>query len=274
MLECLTSLAVAATATEHVDIGSCVLQLPLRRPAAVAKQAASLQILSGGRLLLGLGVGSHRGEYEAAGVAYPHRGRLLDEAMASLRQDWAGPAQGSDRSRYRQLPEPTPIPLWVGGSSPAARRRAAAGGDGWVPLFLTPSDYRAGLEQLAAEVRAAGRPSGSVTPAVVVFVHVAARSGRQGTVPPERRAREAGTQWLSELYGIPPHAFAPFLVAGTAEQCLEQIEAYRAAGAVHVVTMAAGDRPLEHFAELLGARRPGAARAWAAHRPELVEVPG
>jgi alkanesulfonate monooxygenase SsuD/methylene tetrahydromethanopterin reductase-like flavin-dependent oxidoreductase (luciferase family) len=136
---------------------------------------------------------------------------------------------------------------------------------------LSPTDYRASLERLVEEAETAGRPPGAVTPAVVVFVRVTQAPGRATTA--ERRARDEGTRWLSELYGIPPRAFDPFLVAGTAERCLDQIEAYRAAGAAHVITMAAAERPIEHFAELLGAWRPGGSPARAEHRPDLVEVP-
>src|ERR1700722_7348693 len=77
--ECLSTLAIAAAATRRPRLGTCVLQLPLRHAAAVAKQATALQLLSGGRFTLGLGVGSHRGEYERAGVDFHRRGRLMDE---------------------------------------------------------------------------------------------------------------------------------------------------------------------------------------------------
>ena len=117
-----------------------MLQLPLRRPAAVAKQATALQLLSGGRFVLGLGVGIHEGEYERAGVDFHRRGRLMDEGVADLRAAWGGP--GGPGSEYVQEPASPPVPLWFGGSSAAARRRAAAVGDGWVPLFLSSGRVR------------------------------------------------------------------------------------------------------------------------------------
>jgi alkanesulfonate monooxygenase SsuD/methylene tetrahydromethanopterin reductase-like flavin-dependent oxidoreductase (luciferase family) len=84
--ECLTTLAVAAATTRRPTLGSCVLQLPLRHPPAVAKQATALQLLSGGRFILGLGVGSHEREYERAGVDFHHRGRLMDQGISALRE--------------------------------------------------------------------------------------------------------------------------------------------------------------------------------------------
>ncbi|HEX4082654.1 MAG TPA: LLM class flavin-dependent oxidoreductase [Acidimicrobiales bacterium] len=271
MLECLTTLTVAATATTRAMLGSCVLQLPLRQPAAVAKQAAAIQLLSGGRFVLGVGVGRHRGEYEMAGVDFSRRGRLLDDGLAELRRAWD--SAGDAAVPYRQEPAAPPVPVWVGGSSDAARRRAATSADGWVPLFLAPTELASSLEQLRAEVAAAGRPAAAVTPAVVVMVAV----GR------ERKVHERGTRWLSSLYGIPPKAFDRHLVAGPAEHCASRLDEYVDAGAEHVVVMVADDRPLDHFAELVGALRPavppgpagdGVVRPDLADpvRPDLVEV--
>jgi hypothetical protein len=89
VLECMTALTIAATATERALLGSCVIQLPLRQPATVAKQAASNQQLSGGRFVLGVGVGSHVGEYEQAGIDYHTRGRRLDDGIADGKAEYA-----------------------------------------------------------------------------------------------------------------------------------------------------------------------------------------
>ncbi len=88
-LECMVVLAVAATATERAILGTCVVQLPLRQATAVAKQAATLQTLTQGRVILGVGVGSHVGEYDQAGIDYHARGRLLDAGIAELRRSWS-----------------------------------------------------------------------------------------------------------------------------------------------------------------------------------------
>lgn len=236
MLECLTALSVAALATERCAIGSCVVQVPLRSPASLAKQATALQVLSGGRLVLGVGSGSHPGEYEAAGVDYARRGPLLDEGLDAMRRFWAGDGTGD----YRQLPAPSPVPVWVGGSSAAARRRAATKADGWVPLFLGPDELATQIGLLRREVTDAGRDPAAVTPAAVVPV----------CVGPADRARDEGARWLSSLYGIPPKAFARHLVAGPATQCAGHVRRYLDAGARHVVVMVAADDVVEHFSSL------------------------
>ena len=241
MGESLTTLAVAAVATSRPTLGTCVLQLPLRRPDAVAKQATALQLLSGDRFVLGLGVGIHEGEYERAGVDYHRRGRLLDEGVARLRAAWG--ATGERDSEYVQEPASSAVPLWFGGSSDVARRRAAAVGDGWVPLFLDPDQYAAGLEALGRETADAGRAPGAVAAAVVVFA----------CVGDDDEAPARGAAWLSHLYRLPPKAFRRHLVAGSPETCAAALQCYADAGADHIVVMVAGSPAVEHFALLRAA---------------------
>ena len=239
--EAMTTLTVAAIATRRPMLGTCVLQLPLRQPPAVAKQATAIQLLSGGRFVLGLGVGSHEGEYVRAGVDYHRRGELMDAGIASLRQAWA--SADDPQAAYRQEPAAPRIPIWIGGSSEAARHRAATVADGWVPLFLTADEYGPALQELRREIEAAGRPADDVEAAVVVFARVGDRD----------EATESGCRWLSELYGIPAKAFERHLVSGTAGDVADRVAAYRDAGAEHVALYVTDDRPLHQFEALVGA---------------------
>jgi alkanesulfonate monooxygenase SsuD/methylene tetrahydromethanopterin reductase-like flavin-dependent oxidoreductase (luciferase family) len=250
-LEPLTALTVAATATTQAVLGTCVVQLPLRRASAVAKQAASLQTLTGGRFVLGVGVGSHAGEYQQAGVDYHERGRILDEGIAELRRCWAtgdGPPVGDVAAggphRYRQLPAPAAVPVWVGGSSEAALRRAALRADGWMPLFLNPLEYRHALERLAKETDRAGRPADAVTPSIVLFVSVD---------DDPAQARRRGTGWMSSLYGIPAKAFDRHLVSGTADEVAAVMDEFRTQGARHVAVYVTDDQPIEQFERVVAA---------------------
>ncbi len=236
--ECMTTLAVAATSTRRVTLGTCVLQLPLRHPVEVAKQATALQLLSGGRFILGLGVGSHAGEYERAGVDFHQRGRLMNEGIAAMREAWT-----DGDHRYIQDPASDPVPLWIGGSSVAARRRAATVGDGWVPLFIAVDDYGAALQALRQETIGAGRRADAVEAAVVVFVRV-------GT---EGEAHQQGAEWLSNLYGVPAKAFDRYLVAGPSEACAAELAKFVTAGAQHVVVMVAGNDAVQQFGYLRSA---------------------
>jgi alkanesulfonate monooxygenase SsuD/methylene tetrahydromethanopterin reductase-like flavin-dependent oxidoreductase (luciferase family) len=239
--EALTTLAVAAVTTTRPLLGTCVLQLPLRPPSVVAKQATALQLLSGGRFVLGLGVGSHEPEYVRAGVDFRRRGQLMDEGVAGLRRAWAAPEDGT--ADYVQVPASPPVPLWFGGSSDAARQRAAAMGDGWVPLFLAPDEYGAALATLRRETAEAGRDPENVQAGVVVFACV----GDDDEAPVQ------GAHWLSELYRLPPKAFQRHLVAGSPETCATALGRYADAGARHILVMVAGSPAVEHFGLLRAA---------------------
>jgi alkanesulfonate monooxygenase SsuD/methylene tetrahydromethanopterin reductase-like flavin-dependent oxidoreductase (luciferase family) len=238
--ECLTTLTIAAAATRRPTLGSCILQLPLRHPAAVAKQVTALQHLSGGRFILGVGVGSHEAEYVRAGVDFHRRGRLIDEGLAVIRDAWA---TDQPAGTYRQEPSSPKVPVWIGGSSVAARRRAAAVGDGWAPLFLTADDYGTALRALRRETEEAGRDPDAVEPAMVVF----ARVGDEESAAPH------GAQWLSDLYGVPAKAFDRYLVAGPPEACAASLIRYVEAGARHLIVMVAGTGAVHHFSQVRSA---------------------
>jgi alkanesulfonate monooxygenase SsuD/methylene tetrahydromethanopterin reductase-like flavin-dependent oxidoreductase (luciferase family) len=264
--EPLTTLAVAAAATTRPALGTCVLQLPLRRPAVVAKQATALQLLSGGRFVLGLGVGSHEPEYARAGIDFHRRGRLMDRGVALLRAAWAtatGEAGEEGTPDYGQAPAGTPVPVWFGGSSAAARRRAAAVGDGWIPLFLTPPEYEDSLAALRRETEDAGRDPGAVEPGVVVFACVG-----------DDEVRARGAAWLSRLYHLPAKSFRRHLVAGSPDACAAALLRFADAGARHIVVMVAGAPAVDHFARLRAAFSGAAVDAEdAGARRVLAEVP-
>lgn len=119
-----TTLSWLAGITTRVRLGTTVLVLPYRHPLLVARMATNLQQLSGGRLVLGVGVGWARQEFEALGVPFTSRGRLTDEYLAALREAW----------REEAGEHTAPIPVWVGGNSEAGIRRSIRFGDAWHPL--------------------------------------------------------------------------------------------------------------------------------------------
>ncbi len=239
VMECFTAATLAVSATKRCSVGTAVLQLPLRSPAVVSKTASSLQWLSGGRFVLGLGVGAHEGEYEAAGVEFHSRGHRMDDQLQALRSDWSE----APESRYAQRPFMGETPLWFGGADEAVLNRAASIGSGWIPLFLAPHILKEQYVRLDEKTRAAGRAETEVEKAVMCFVSVA-------TGAKAASAREDGCEWLSKLYALPANKFGKHLIAGSPDECVDSLAQYVQAGAEHIVMHFTSDNPIVE-AELL-----------------------
>ena len=156
--EPLIVLAYLAAVTRRVRLGTSVYLLPLRNPLLAARQAVSLDGLSAGRLVLGVGAGWLESEFDAVGVPYRQRGRRTDEAIAMLKS-LCGADGGGFLPKPVQRPHP---PLWIGGRSEAALRRAARAGDAWHPSHLTVDELRRQIPALHAECERAGRPADEV----------------------------------------------------------------------------------------------------------------
>jgi probable F420-dependent oxidoreductase len=153
------SLAWAAAVTQRVRLGTSVLVLPMRHPLPLAKELATLQNFSEGRLILGAGVGWLQSEFAALGVPFAERGRRLDEGLAMMRAVWSQDPV-TFKSRYipaaiegmTMTPMPAhPIPLWLGGSSDAALRRTIRIADGWHGSGHSPAEAAPIVRRLRAE---------------------------------------------------------------------------------------------------------------------------
>ncbi len=191
--EPLTLLSYVAARTERVRLGTSVLVLPYHNPIRLAKAAATLDVLSRGRLILGVGVGAIEREMEALGVPFKERGAFSDEAIQVMRALWTEdePRFDGRYSRFAGMPfSPKPaqrsIPVVIGGISPAAIRRAARLGDGWQPLGLPPDAVKEGMAALRAEARARGRDADAI-PVALAMTLGAGRAGRAtlGATPDE-----------------------------------------------------------------------------------------
>jgi probable F420-dependent oxidoreductase len=143
-LDPFTSLAFVAAATTTLKLHTNIVVLPYRNPFITAKAAATLQVLSGGRLILGAAVGYQKAEFEALGVDFHKRGALTDEALEVMRMAWSGQVvvkQGAGFNAPGNEPRPAPTPqplIWIGGASDKALERAAKWGDGWCPFYAAP----------------------------------------------------------------------------------------------------------------------------------------
>jgi probable F420-dependent oxidoreductase len=190
--EPLTVLSFVAARTRRIRLGTSVLVLPYHNPIRLAKTAATLDVLSGGRLILGIGVGAIQKEMEAMGTPFKVRGAFTDEAIAVMRTLWRDedPSFEGTFSHFDGMkfsPKPARgIPIVIGGVSRAAIRRAARRGDGWQPLGLSPDALAQGMATLRDEARAAGRDVAKI-PVSLALSLAPSRPGRYalGTEPAE-----------------------------------------------------------------------------------------
>jgi probable F420-dependent oxidoreductase len=156
-------------ALTSLELVTGVIILPQRQTALVAKQAAEVDLLTGGRFRLGVGVGWNHVEFDALGKDFTDRGRRIEEQIALLRRLWTEESvtfQGRYESvvgaGIRPLPAQRPIPVWIGGSSAPAYRRIGRLADGWFPQVPPGSELDAALEIISASAAAAGRDPSAI----------------------------------------------------------------------------------------------------------------
>jgi len=179
----LAVLSHLSATTSKVALGTGVLVLPYHDPIEMAKYFATLDHMSGGRVIAGVGVGALAPEFQALGVPMKERGARTTESIRLMRELWTGqPTFKSARFDIKDVgfyppPVQSPLPIWVGGISEGARKRAALHGDGWLPNGMNPDDY----STLAAEVRAmaaeAGRDPSTLSMNVLIQAGVRGESG-------------------------------------------------------------------------------------------------
>ncbi len=172
ILEALTTLGYLAAVTERVGLGTEVLVLPQRQPTLVAKQVATIDILSGGRVRLGVGAGWQQGEYESLSVPFDERGRRMDECLDLLRAYWSEPSVTFHGRHYTVAamamePKPRPgsagPPIWMGGSAEPMLRRIGERGDGWLAgAGETPESAETRRDTIRRAAEGAGRDPTSI----------------------------------------------------------------------------------------------------------------
>lgn len=197
-LDPLVTLAYAAALTSRIKFGTAVMTLPGRSPAVLAKELASLDVLSGGRLLPAFGLGQrHAGEQQAFGVRREERAAIFEEALPLLRRFWAedevthdGPRFRYEALRVRPKPAARGFDVWMGGTSEPELRRTGRLSDGWLAAFTTPAEGERGRRAVQEAAAGAGREIeeehfGAVVPY------------RRGPLPPEAEARLARVRRIS-----------------------------------------------------------------------------
>jgi probable F420-dependent oxidoreductase len=248
----LAALAYAAAVTTTIRLGVSVLVLPTYHPVRVAHQVATLDHLSAGRAILGVGLG-RASDYDAFQVPTERRVTRFTESVELIRAVWAGPGATYAGEIYqvhdvtvgaRPVQQPGP-PIWVGGHHPAAIRRAAAWSDGWMGAGGSSSAALAGaVPLLHAALEDAGRDPATYPISKRVFVAVDDRA---------EVARAEIDHWFREVYRDPAKT-AECGVFGTPEQVREQLDALADTGATHLLLnpVSHDTEQLEALAEIIG----------------------
>jgi len=227
--EPLTTLAAVAAATQRVRLGTSVLLGALRPPTLLAKTLATLDQLSGGRLIVGLGAGTRADDFEAVEVPHAGRGRRLDELIDVLKLAWSGePVRYSGRVYSldvrpigpRPVQQPHP-PLWIGGRADAVLRRTARVADGYIGRSSDgPAGFRRIWDQIRAYAEARGRDPATIVAAAQIYACV--DDDRQ-------RAADLTARYLAHYYGAAPDDLSGFML-GSPDACVALAEEYYAAG--------------------------------------------
>ena len=244
-LEAMTTLAAVASRTRRVRLGTAVLLPALRHPVILANEAANVDILSQGRLILGVGVATKNRtierEFAACGVSFRHRLGIFEESLTLMRRLWSEPSvtfhgrhfQLEDVSLGLRPLQPAGIPLWIAGSVENAQRRVLRMGDGWFPNPRSPEFFATQWEQIQGFAHEMGQDVQALPRCVYTTLNI------NSDVPQAQREVQA---FMEHYYGAPYETLSrqQGACAGTAESCASWLTSFVTAGAQTLVVRFGG----------------------------------
>jgi alkanesulfonate monooxygenase len=238
ILDSITTLGAVAARTRRIKLGTGVLVLPLRNPVVAAKALGSLDLISKGRLVLGVAAGWYAREFDAVGVPFKQRGRIFErnldilvklwnEDRVTLRVDDHNLREAVMVPRPAQRPRP---PILIGGYVEAVLRRAGTVGDGWLTYFYTPESFTKGWGKVQAFARAAGRDPSTLRSTNQLAVYVG--RDREQTAADMRH-------WLSTEWDVAAWSDSTIehAIHGSPDQCVEQLRAHVATGVDRIIVI-------------------------------------
>ncbi|MEW9807806.1 LLM class flavin-dependent oxidoreductase [Mesorhizobium marinum] len=235
IIDSLTVLTGIAARTKKIKMGTGILVLPLRNPVALAKQLSSMDQLSEGRLVMGMASGWYKREFDAVGVPFNQRGKIMDENLEIMRRLWTeeqvtGEYMNHNISKAVMYPKPfqKEIPILIGGYVDRVLQRAATVGDGWLTYFYRAEDFKKSWDKIRNFATEAGKDPDTLKNASQLPIMI----GKS------KQAVEADMMdWLNKEWDFPEHSDCTreSAVMGSVDECVEQLRAHIDAGVQKII---------------------------------------
>ncbi len=231
IIESLTLLTAIAARTKKIKLGTGILVLPLRNPVLLAKELSSMDLLSNGRLLMGMASGWYRREFDALGVPFEKRGKIMDENLDIMTRFWTEDMV-KGQFTYHKIPAgvmyPKPVqkprpPILIGGYVDRVLKRAAVSGDGWLTYFYRPEDFTKSWAKIRNFAEEAGKDPDSLLNAAQLPIRV----GKSRAAVESDMMDWLGKEWD---YASWSDSTKDSAILGTVDECVEQLKAHLAAG--------------------------------------------
>jgi alkanesulfonate monooxygenase len=235
IMDSLTTLATIAARTTRIKLGTGVLVLPLRNPVTLAKQLATMDQFSNGRLIMGVASGWYKREFDAVGIPFEKRGKLMDENLEILRRLWTEPKVDGkylahDISAAVMYPKPaqTPMPILIGGYVDRVLQRAATAGDGWLTYFYSPEAFAKSWAKIRNFAKEGGKDPDKVLNASQLPIMVG---------PSREAVRDEMMDWLNKEWDFPAHSDCSreSAIMGSVDDCVAQLKAHHAVGVQKII---------------------------------------
>ena len=231
IIEALTLLTAIAARTKKIKLGTGILVLPLRNPVLLAKQLSSMDLLSGGRLIMGMASGWYKREFDAVGVPFEQRGKIMDENLEIVTKFWTEPMVKGQYT-YHKIPagvmypkpaqKPRP-PILIGGYVDRVLKRAAVAGDGWLTYFYRPDSFATSWAKIRDFAKEGGKNPDHLLNASQLPIYVG--KSRQAVEAPMM-------EWLTKEWDFAAwsESTKDSAIMGTVDECVEQLKAHLAVG--------------------------------------------
>ncbi len=235
IIDSLTVLTSIAARTKRIKLGTGILVLPLRNPVALAKQLSSMDQLSEGRLFLGMASGWYKREFDAMGIPFEKRGKLMDEDIDIMRRLWTeesvtGQYSAHNLSKAVMYPKPVqnPVPILIGGYVDRVLQRAATVGDGWLKYFYRAEDFKKSWAKIENYAREAGKDPDKLYSAAQLPIMV----GKS-----KEAVRADMMDWLNKEWDFPEHSDCTreSAIMGSVDECVAQLREHLDAGVQKII---------------------------------------